>query len=320
VIEAVVENMDIKKSVFKELDKNTSPNTILATNTSALSVTEMARVVKDPSRVVGMHFFNPVHRMPLVEIIKGEKTSDEAIETIVQFSRNLRKTPIVVKDACGFLVNRLLLPYLNEAGFLAEEGVNFEKIDKALLDFGTPMGAFILLDEIGLDVAYKVAQVLHQAFGDRMTPVSILKTVYESKLLGRKSGEGFYLHQGKTRKVNPKISGLLKKSGKSMSDEDIVMRCLSVMINEAAHCLEEGICREPADVDIGMIMGTGFPPFRGGLLRYADDLGIDRVVQALEKYSKEVDSKRFEPAKMLLTMRDQKQSFYARIPTPSSNL
>jgi 3-hydroxyacyl-CoA dehydrogenase/enoyl-CoA hydratase/3-hydroxybutyryl-CoA epimerase len=311
VIEAVVENMDVKKKVFAELDKVTRPDAVLASNTSSLSVTEMATAVKDPGRVVGMHFFNPVDKMPLVEIIRGEKTSDAAVATIVALSRRLRKTPIVVKDAPGFLVNRLLMPYLNEAAYLADAGYSVEATDKTLLDFGMPMGAFILLDEIGLDVAYKVGKILENAFGARMKACDLSHKLVDAKLLGKKNGKGFYVHSDKDRVLNPELSKFIPAGGKTLSDAAVIERCLYVMINEAAFCLQEGVCREAADVDLGMMMGTGFPPFRGGLLRWADSVGAPAIVKTLERLQKEVDAERFRPAKLLEDLARKNQTFHA---------
>jgi 3-hydroxyacyl-CoA dehydrogenase/enoyl-CoA hydratase/3-hydroxybutyryl-CoA epimerase len=310
VIEAVVENMEVKKKVFAEMDKATRPDAILASNTSSLSVTEMATAVSDPGRVVGMHFFNPVDRMPLVEIIRGAKTSDAAIATIVQLSRRLRKTPIVVKDAPGFLVNRLLMPYLNEAGYLAEAGYSVEAVDGVLLEFGMPMGAFILLDEIGLDVAYKVGKILESAFGARMKAAELSHKLADAKLLGKKNGKGFYLHADKDRQLNPEAAKFAGGT-KTLPESEVIERCLYVMINEAAFCLEEGVCREPADVDLGMMMGTGFPPFRGGLLRYADTVGTANIVKSLERLQKEVDAERFRPARFLADLARQNKPFHA---------
>lgn len=309
VIEAVVENMDIKKKVFAELDKVTRPDAILASNTSSLSVGEMATAVQDPGRVVGMHFFNPVDKMPLVEIIRGPKTSDAAVATIVALSRRLRKTPIVVKDAPGFLVNRLLMPYLNEAGYLAEAGYSVETIDKILLDFGMPMGAFILLDEIGLDVAYKVGKILENAFGARMKAAELSHRLADAKLLGKKNGKGFYVHAGKERQLNPE-AGKFVSGTKAPTEAQVIERCLYVMINEAAFCLEESVCREPSDVDLGMLMGTGFPPFRSGLLRYADSIGTANIVKALERLQKEVDAERFRPSRLLADLARQNKPFH----------
>ena len=311
VIEAVIEKMDIKKSVFKELDQWTRPDAILATNTSALSLDEIASVLKDPERAVGMHFFNPVHRMPLVEVVRAERTSDTTVATIVDLSRKLGKTPIVVKNGPGFLINRILLPFLNEAGYLTAEGQSFEWIDEVLLDFGMPMGAFILMDEIGLDVGYKVAKILEECFGARMAAAPILKSMCDEGFFGKKGGRGFYIHDKKKRKPNPDIERLCSNGHEHMLSEHVIERTIYVMINEAGRCLGEGICREASDVDIGMIMGTGFPPFRGGLLRYADQCGIPNIVRKLKDLEKNVNENRFKPSDYILNLEKNNKKFYS---------
>jgi len=268
VVEAVVEDMKIKQAVFSQLDSAVKPGAIIASNTSCLSVEKMSEGVRNKSRVIGMHFFNPVHRMPLVELIRTPYTSDETVATMVEFSKRLGKTPIVVKDSCGFLVNRILLPYLNEAGFLLEEGIDFERIDRIMQEFGMPMGPFTLMDEIGLDVGYKVACLLEENLGPRLKVPQIFKKVYEQKWFGKKTGKGFYIPKAKEKEPNRQVYGLIPQSrAVQLSDQEILSRLLSKMINEANLCLEEQVCNEPSDVDIGMIMGIGFPPFRGGLLR-----------------------------------------------------
>jgi 3-hydroxyacyl-CoA dehydrogenase/enoyl-CoA hydratase/3-hydroxybutyryl-CoA epimerase len=312
VIEAVVENMDVKKRVFADLDR-AAPRAVLVTNTSSLSVAEMASAVADPSRVAGMHFFNPVHKMPLVEVIRAAKTSDEAVATVVQFSRDLKKTPLVVKDAPGFLVNRVLMALLNEAGWLYEEGTPVADVDRALLGFGLPMGAFLLLDEIGLDIGSKVAHVLSAAFGERMKPSGTLERLVEKKWLGKKSGTGFYLHGRKRPAPNPGLPPPAR-GGRAAAAEEIVARCIGVMVNEASRCLEEGVVREPADVDLGMILGTGFPPFRGGLLCHADAAGTGRVLADLERFRGATGAARFAPAKLLEDLGRREQPFHASKP------
>jgi len=268
VVEAVVEDMKIKQAVFSQLDSAVKPGAIIASNTSCLSVEKMSEGVQNKSRVIGMHFFNPVHRMPLVELIRTPYTSDETVATMVEFSKRLGKTPIVVKDSCGFLVNRILLPYLNEAGFLLEEGIDFERIDRIMQEFGMPMGPFTLMDEIGLDVGYKVACLLEENLGARLKVPQIFKKVYEKKWFGRKTSQGFYIHKTKEKEPNRQVYGLLSQGpAAKLSDKEILNRMLSKMVKEARMCLEEKVCQEPSDVDIGMIMGIGFPPFREGLLR-----------------------------------------------------
>lgn len=284
IVEAVVEDPQVKKNVFGELDLVAKDAAILASNTSCLSVAQMSEKVINKQRVAGMHFFNPVHRMPLIEIIRSKYTSDETVATLVEFSRKLGKIPLVVRDECGFLVNRILIPYLDEAGFILEEGVAFERIDRLMLEFGMPMGPFTLIDEIGIDVGSKVAYLLEAHFGERMKVPQILKTLYEKKWFGKKSGKGFYIHKGKKKIPNHEIYNFLPKSVlETPGDKDIVKRMVYKMINEAARCLEEKVCKEPSDVDLGMIMGTGFPPFKAGLLRYADSVGVTKIAADLER-------------------------------------
>lgn len=308
VIEAVVENLEVKKKVFAELDRVSAPETVLVSNTSSLPISRMAEAVKNPERVGGMHFFNPVQKMPLVEVVRAERTSPGTLATIVELARHLRKTPVVVKDAPGFLVNRLLMPYLNEAGTLFEEGGIPENIDEVLMDFGMPMGAFRLLDEIGMDVAAKVSHVLYEAFGERMKPCPTVDGMVEKKWLGKKSGRGFYVYQKTKRVPNPDLP--VPPDKRRLTPEEIGERCVLLMVNEAARCLEEGVVREAADVDISMILGVGFPPFRGGLLRYADSLGIGSVVERLKKWRDRNQSARFEPAPYLVGLERQGMGFY----------
>lgn len=311
VIEAVVENMDVKKKVFTELDAATGPRAILATNTSALSVTEMAGAVSDPSRVIGFHFFNPVHRMPLVEIITTPQTSPETVSASLALAKRLGKTPVLVKDSSGFLVNRILLVYMSEAGRILEETGDPEHIDQVITDFGMPMGPFLLSDEVGLDVGLKVMRILQETFGDRYKPVKIFDTLLERKLLGKKSGTGFYRHNRRARSINPEVLGMLDRSQvHSVGDTVIQKRLIYLMINEAARCLEEGIVDEPHAVDVGMIFGTGFPPFRGGLLYYADKIGIGEVVDELSRYQEQYHSVRFAPCEYLKGLKAQHKTFY----------
>ncbi len=312
VIEAVVENMEIKKKVLQEVQEKTPSHAIFATNTSSLSVTELATAAGNREKVVGMHFFNPVDKMPLVEVIRGQKTSDETVATIVALSKKLGKTPIVVKDREGFLVNRILMPYLNEGALLVEEGVTIETVDRLMLKFGMPMGVFILLDAIGLDVSLKVAHILHETYGERMRPSVILSKMVEAGRLGKKNGKGFYVYKGKDKSVSPETESLLsgiKKSASEISDEEISRRLVLTMINEGAMILGEGIADRPSVVDAGMIFGVGFPPFRGGLLRYADSLGLDTIRKDLEEMAARL-GERFEPAPLIQEMAEKGKRFY----------
>lgn len=307
IIEAVIEDLGVKQKVFKELDALAGPQTILASNTSSLSVEKMAEGCRYPERIVGLHFFNPVSRMPLVEVIRTFKSSEDAIERTVLFARRLGKTVIVVEDRPGFVVNRLLLPYMNEAAYLLQEGFSAERIDKLVEAFGMPMGPIELADQVGLDVAYKVAHILQDAFGDRMKVAPVLEEVKKTGLLGKKAGKGFYVYEGKSKKPNPDIKTGTSPKG---SEEDALKRMLYIMINEAARILEEKVADSAASIDIGMIMGTGFPPFQGGLLRAADTIGIAEILKDLERFRKEVDSKRFEPCAYLRNLATDRKTFY----------
>ncbi len=314
VIEAVVERMDVKKQVLAEVEEHLGESAVLASNTSALSITEMANGLRRPENVCGMHFFNPVHRMPLVEIVRGAATSDEALATVFALTRKLEKTPVIVNDGPGFLVNRLLAPYLNEAGWLISEGARIEDVDRVLLDFGMPMGPFRLLDEVGLDVSRHVAGILYEAFGDRMRPAPALLKLSETARLGKKGGRGFYRYEGEREQgVDESIYGELGDAvpaeRRTIADDVIRERCVLVMVNEAARALEDGIVDDPGAVDLAMITGTGFPPFRGGLLRYADAIGAQDVVKKLEAYEKELGV-RFQPAPRLRELAAEGRGFY----------
>ena len=311
VIEAVLERMDVKKQVFQELDDIVQPNGYLFTNTSSLSVTEMAGSTKRPDKVCGFHFFNPVHRMPLLEIISTEQTSDETIATAVGFARQLGKMPIVVKDGAGFIVNRLLTPYMNEAAYLFQEGIDVERLDRIATDFGMPMGPMELADEVGIDIGYHVAQVLQSAYGERMNVAEILEKVYQAQIFGKKNGRGFYVHSGKGKKtINNKVLQMRTSRSFGLSDDVVRKRLIYTMINEAARCLEDGVVDSADTIDVGMIYGTGFPPFRGGLLKYADSIGAAKIVADLKQFQSDFDQHRFEPGRMLVDMAENNTRFY----------
>ena len=299
VVEAIIEDLEIKKSTLSELEKHIKDDTIVATNTSSLLVDDMAAAIKKKKRFVGMHFFNPVHKMPLVEVVRGKHSSDEAVASIFKLALRLGKTPIVVNDGPGFLVNRLLLPYMVEAVSLLEEGHSIKEIDKAMLDFGMPMGPIELFDEVGIDVAYKVAKILQNTMSDRMAESDILEKMVEAKRLGKKNGVGFYRYEDKKKVDDPTVSSFIKiKNRTVLSGEELTQRMIYPMVNEAARCLDEGIALRPRDVDMGMIFGTGFAPFRGGLLKYADKEGIEKIVKQLGEFEKKYGS-RFKPSKAL---------------------
>jgi 3-hydroxyacyl-CoA dehydrogenase/enoyl-CoA hydratase/3-hydroxybutyryl-CoA epimerase len=275
-----------------------------------LSVSEIASSTKSPERVVGIHFFNPVHRMQLVEVVVGRQTSSETTERALRFVRQIGKLPVVVKDGPGFLVNRILMPYLIEAGNLFEAGASIGDIDEAMLDFGMPMGPLRLIDEVGVDVAQHVAGELEARFGDRMPPPRLLAQMLKAGLFGRKSERGFYLHQTKTPEPNSGLRLFQEKDwAKNFGVEELQKRLVLLMINEAARCLEEEIVTEPSDVDFAMILGTGFAPFRGGPLRYTDGLGGARVIGEMKRLA-DAGSGYFEPCPLLQTLVAEGRKFY----------
>ena len=311
VVEAVVERMAVKQQVLREAE-TAAPGAVLATNTSALSVDEMASGVERPGSVLGLHFFNPVHKMPLVEVVAGPRTKPQTLATGFGLVLALGKTPVLVADRPGFLVNRLLAPYLNEAGFLLEEGNAVADIDGALEAFGMPMGPLRLLDEIGFDVARHAGREMAEAFGERMRPSGVLDRMIEDGRLGRKNGLGFHRYEdGKDRGADPTVGIVLGGPGPVGSGslaERIRGRCLYSMVNEAAHALEDRVVEGPDPVDLAMVMGTGFPPFRGGLLKWADAEGIRTIHDALSEYAGALGN-RFAPAPLLAQMAEQNRTF-----------
>jgi 3-hydroxyacyl-CoA dehydrogenase/enoyl-CoA hydratase/3-hydroxybutyryl-CoA epimerase len=314
VIEAVVERMDVKQQVLKETERHTADSSVLTSNTSSLSITEMQSVLARPAQFAGMHFFNPVHRMPLVEVIRGAQTSDETVATVLALTRKLDKTPVIVNDGPGFLVNRILAPYLNEAGWLAADGASIEQTDRVLKQFGMPMGPLRLLDEVGLDVARHAGAVMSAAFGERLQPPPMMDALAKIDLLGRKGGKGFYLYEdGRDKGVNQemyaKLGSALPAQRRELPEQEIIDRALLAMVNEAARILADGIVATAGDVDLGMITGTGFPPFRGGLLRWADTLGMKEVLRRLESLAQK-HGKRFEPAPLIRERAAAGRGFY----------
>ena len=319
IVEAVVERLDVKRSVLAETEENVRAECIIATNTSSLSVNDMAQALQRPEQFCGMHFFNPVHRMPLVEVIRGASTSDEAIATVYAFALRLGKVPVVVGDGPGFLVNRVLGPYLNEAGFLLGDGASVEQIDKVARKFGMPMGPLRLIDEIGIDVSAHAGASLHEALGDRLTPSPVLTAISSVGHLGKKGGQGFYTYEkGRETGVSETIYSELGTAAPAqrvkMEDQDIRMRLILQMINEASRTLEEGIVRSAQEVDLAMIMGTGFPPFRGGLLRFADTVHPRGVLDRLKRFENECGD-RFTPSPILERLAAEDRSFYRAFPT-----
>jgi 3-hydroxyacyl-CoA dehydrogenase/enoyl-CoA hydratase/3-hydroxybutyryl-CoA epimerase len=312
VIEAAVENLELKRKIFQRLDELSGDETILATNTSALPVSELAAGTRRPERVVGLHFFNPVHRMQLVEIVAARQTAPEILQRVVSFAQQIGKLPVVVKDSPGFLVNRILMPYLIEAENLFAAGATVDGLDEAMLDFGMPMGPMRLIDEVGVDVALHVAQTLAQSFGNRMKVPAVLGEMMEAHSLGRKSGRGFYWYDkpNKTR-PNPQAAALVQnQSAGETSREEMQARMVLLMVNEAARCLEEQVVTDPADVDFAMIMGTGFAPFRGGPLRYADSVGTEKIVSRMGNFAAR-GAEQLEPCGFLRGLAAQGKKFYA---------
>jgi 3-hydroxyacyl-CoA dehydrogenase/enoyl-CoA hydratase/3-hydroxybutyryl-CoA epimerase len=254
-----------------------------------------------------MHFFNPVEKMPLVEVVRGKQTSPEAVAMVSALARRLGKLPVIVNDGPGFLVNRILMPYLGEAVLMLEEGGRVDGIDGALMKFGMPMGAFILLDEIGIDVAHKVAKVLRQGLGERIAVSPLLETLYQEGYYGRKNGKGFYLYQqGRRGGPNPAVADRVLKRERTgtLTAEEVVDRAVLMMIKEAALCLEDRIVDRPDLLDAALIFGIGFPPFRGGLLRYADTLGAKHVVEKLEAYAAKCGDRFSTPRSLFEMSRD----------------
>jgi 3-hydroxyacyl-CoA dehydrogenase/enoyl-CoA hydratase/3-hydroxybutyryl-CoA epimerase len=297
--------------VLAEFEAIEKPGAIFATNTSTIPITQIAAEAKHPENVVGMHFFNPVDKMPLVEVIRGEKSSDAALVTIANFARKLGKTVVYCNDGPGFVVNRILGPYMNEAGFLLEEGNSIESLDKAMVDFGMPMGPMALLDEVGIDVAAKVAVILSDAFGARMQKSTVVEKLYADGRHGKKNGKGLYLYQGGKRQ-GPDASAyrvLGIRSPKPAEPKSVVERMILAMVNEASLILEEKIVATAGELDLAMIMGTGFPPFRGGLLRYADALGTPYILARLDEFSSTLGP-RFTPNEPLKRLAQRDGKFY----------
>ena len=312
VIEAIVEDMGLKKKVFKEVEGYVPKNCFITSNTSSLSINEMASVLEFPERFAGLHFFNPVHKMPLVEIVTHDKISEKTVNSLYQWVLKAKKTPVVVKDGPGFLVNRILGAYLNEAAYLFEEGLSINDIDQAAVDFGMPMGPLRLMDEVGLDVAKKVGQVLYDGLGLRMKPCSLSSKLVEMSLLGKKNLSGFYRYDsaGQVQETNPQLSSL-QHHKKTLDAQHIQMRLILPMINEAASCLEEGIVSHASQIDLGLIYGIGFPPFRGGLLKFADDQGLQRLKPFFLEFAKEVSQERYSINIKLNQLMEQGLKFYS---------
>ena len=311
VIEAVFEDLGLKHQVLAEVEPMLDIAAVYASNTSTIPITRIAEAARHPERVLGMHFFSPVHRMPLLEVVVTPATSRQAAVTAVAYGKRLGKTVIVVNDGPGFYTTRTLSAYMSEAGRLLDEGAVVESIDDALVDFGFPVGPITLLDEVGIDVGGRVASVLSEAFGVRMTPPESMRRVVMAGRTGRKGSSGFYRYgaSGVKGPVDQSVYEVIGGERRLIDKAEIADRCVLAMLNEAARCLEEGILRSPRDGDIGAVFGVGFPPFRGGPFRYMDSVGVNRIVERLEDLNIRFP-KRFEPARLLIDMAAAGRSFY----------
>jgi 3-hydroxyacyl-CoA dehydrogenase/enoyl-CoA hydratase/3-hydroxybutyryl-CoA epimerase len=328
VIEATSEKMEIKEEVFRELAMEAGPKTIVATNTSALPVSQLADVTVSPEHVIGLHFFNPVSRMKLVEVVIAKQTSDETRDRSLAFVRQIGKVPVIVRDSPGFLVNRVLFPYLLDAAELFESGVDAKRIDRALVEWGMPMGPLRLIDEIGVDITIDIGNTLEKAYGQRDHVPTILLWLRDQQMLGRKTGAGFYKYESKTQTLNDSLvkwrrglhGELEGAEGPNIppdkhrdprlrfNEEKLTHRLILLTVNEAARCVEEGVVDSPEDADYGMILGTGFAPFRGGPLRFAEHLGVKRTVEELERLTR--TEEKFTPCEILKKHARDGTNFY----------
>ncbi|MGD8760932.1 MAG: 3-hydroxyacyl-CoA dehydrogenase NAD-binding domain-containing protein [Desulfobacteraceae bacterium] len=316
VIEAVLEDMQVKQDIWKKLEGICRADVIFATNTSALPITEMASVLQDPGRMIGLHFFNPAHRMQLLEVICAQKTSDQTLASSVAFARVIKKIPIVVNDGPGFYVSRQLGGLFGGATFLTGDGVDGAAVEAAILDFGMPMGPATLSDLTGIDIGYHVAKTYEKRLGERYKIHPLFERIYETGCYGRKTGAGYFDYSGDEPVPNPKVVEVVQNylkennvSPKEMSNQDIIDSMLALGINEAALMIEGGICDRPQDMDLAMIYGTGFPPYRGGILRYADKWGLKNVYQKLLALEKQYGP-RFKPADLVKEMAEKGKTFY----------
>ncbi|MBI0276727.1 fatty acid oxidation complex subunit alpha FadJ [Hafnia alvei] len=315
VIEAVFEDLKLKQQMVADIEQYGAPHTVFASNTSSLPISQIAAQAQRPEQVIGLHYFSPVDKMPLVEVIPHAGTSEQTIATTVALAQKQGKTAIVVGDRAGFYVNRILAPYISEAARCLLEGESINGIDQAMLKGGFPVGPFALLDEVGIDVGTKIIPILVAELGERFAAPAAFDALIKDNRKGRKNGRGFYLYKAKGKKgkkeVDTSVYSLLGVTPKpQMSDADIFQRCVMLMLNEAARCLDEGIIRSARDGDIGAVFGIGFPPFLGGPFRYMDRLGIDKVVEVLQTLSLRHGT-HFTPSERLLRMKEQNQRFYS---------
>jgi 3-hydroxyacyl-CoA dehydrogenase/enoyl-CoA hydratase/3-hydroxybutyryl-CoA epimerase len=306
VVEAIVEDLETKRRLFRELERHTAPSAILGTNTSSLRVEQLQEGLNHPGRVAGLHFFNPVHKMPLVEVVRAPQTREGVVTRLAAWAAHVEKTPVVVKDSPGFLVNRILMPYLNEAVLLLGEGMRTELVDEAMRRFGMPLGPLELLDQVGLDVAAHIARAMQSVFGQRFAISPAFELMQGQGWLGQKTKQGFYRYRGSRKKVHRAAVDLIRRESQAAapysmeglppSDQTSQARArmVDLMVNEAAACLGEGIVEGAATLDLAMVLGAGWAPHRGGPMRYAEDQGVGAIVQSLEGLARRLGT-RFEP-------------------------
>lgn len=312
VIEAVFENLELKQQMVADIESNCRPETIFASNTSSIPISQIAEKATRPENVIGLHYFSPVDKMPLAEVIAHAGTSDQTISTTVALAKKQGKTPIVVKDGAGFYVNRILAPYMSEAANLVLAGEPIDKIDKVMVKFGFPVGPLKLMDEVGIDVGTKIIPFLVAEFGERFTAPDAFQVVIDDDRKGKKNSKGFYDYSAKAKgkTVDESIYTLLGLTpNPTMSDNHMIQRCVYLMLNEAARCLDEGVIRSARDGDIGTIFGIGFPPFLGGPFRYMDKIGIATLVAELEELANNHGDK-YLPAEILVNMSKENKTFY----------
>ncbi|MDR9826246.1 fatty acid oxidation complex subunit alpha FadJ [Vibrio sp. FNV 38] len=311
VIEAVFEDLELKQNMVADIEENANQSTIFATNTSSLPIGQIAEKAARPENIVGLHYFSPVEKMPLVEVIPHDGTSDETISTVVKFAKKQGKTPIVVKDKAGFFVNRILAPYMNEAANILMAGEPIEHIDDSLLNFGFPVGPITLLDEVGVDIGAKIMPIMVKELGPRFQGPDVFDTLLNDDRKGRKTGKGFYTYKGnKKKEVDESVYKLLHLTPeKKLSEKEIALRCVLPMLNEAVRCLDDGVIRSARDGDIGAIFGIGFPPFLGGPFRYMDQIGVVALVELMNEYAEKYGD-RFAPCDGLLTRAGNNETFY----------
>ena len=315
VIEAVFEDLSLKEKMVRDVEAAGRDDVIFASNTSSLPITKIAAASKHPETVIGMHYFSPVHKMPLLEIIVTDQTADWVTATCVELGKKQGKHVIVVRDGVGFYTSRVLAPLMNEAAHLVAEGVPIEKIDTAMLDWGFPVGPLKLTDEVGIDVGAKVGKIMVEAFGERMSQPAGMSKLIEDERFGRKNGRGFYLYGGKKKGVDESVYEVLgvEPTNKSVPDEDIAWRCALQFVNEACRCFGEGILRSARDGDVGAVFGLGFPPFRGGPFRFVDQVGAKEVLGRLRELEKRYGP-RFSPAPVLEEIARTGQTFHGEDP------